>query len=356
MKMIALSLNVHIADLNGMSDFDWRWNKSEIKKDKEIKVFSTFSCGGGSSLGYKRAGFDVIGNVEIDPKINDLYITNNKPKYNFCEDLRVFNLRDDLPKELYHLDILDGSPPCTSFSTAGVRERDWNKEKRFREGQAYQKLDDLFFVFLDTVEKLQPKIVIAENVVGIVKGKAKGYVNLILKRFRSLGYNVQAFKLNSAYMNVPQARERIFFIANRMGFEKLELSFNESPIVFKEVRSEHGKPFKDKNSYLQTLIEKAGPNDRKMEDVIERISGEKGKYFTIPIVHDSQVSPTVTSGGNFFRYCDRLLLSDEDFRNVQSFPQDYDFKGNNVQYVCGMSVPPNMMANVAKEVYRQWLS
>ena len=53
MKMIALSLYVHIADLNGMSDFDWRWNKSEIKKDKEIKVFSTFSCGGVQVLDIK---------------------------------------------------------------------------------------------------------------------------------------------------------------------------------------------------------------------------------------------------------------------------------------------------------------
>ena len=97
---------------------------------------------GGSTLGYKRAGFDVIGNVEIDPRINDIYITNNKPKYNYCEDLRIFNQRDDLPEELYQLDILDGSPPCTSFSTAGVRERDWGKAKKFKEGQKVQTLDD----------------------------------------------------------------------------------------------------------------------------------------------------------------------------------------------------------------------
>ena len=55
------------------------------------------------------------------------------------------------------------------------------------------------------------------------------------------------------------------------------------------------------------------------------------------------------------RLCDRVLLSDEDFRNVQTFPQDYDFCGNDVQYVCGMSVPPNMMANIATEVWEQWL-
>ena len=151
--------------------------------------------GGGSSLGYKRAGFEVIGNVEIDPKINDLYITNNHPKYNYCEDLREFNKREDLPEELYNIDILDGSPPCTSFSTAGIREKGWGKRKRFREGQTTQTLDDLFFVFLDTVEKLRPKIVVAENVVGIIKGKAKGYVNEIIKRFHSLGYEVQIFSI-----------------------------------------------------------------------------------------------------------------------------------------------------------------
>lgn len=311
--------------------------------------------GGGSSLGYKRAGFKVLGNVEIDPKINNLYITNNKPKYNFCEDLRQFNRREDLPEELFEIDILDGSPPCTSFSTAGVRDRDWGKEKKFKEGQAYQTLDDLFFVFLDTVEKLRPRVVIAENVVGIVKGKAKGYVNLILKRFKALGYDVQIFQLNAAHMNVPQGRHRIFFIANRCGFPKLKLDFKEKPITFGEVRSERGKtPDKD-GGVLRTLVEKAGPNDITAESVAKRITGQSGKYFTTMIVHDEQVAPTITSGGCFFRYHDRLLLSDTDFRNVQSFPQDYDFKSNNVQYVCGMSVPPNMMANIAKEVGDQWL-
>ena len=56
------------------------------------------------------------------------------------------------------------------------------------------------------------------------------------------------------------------------------------------------------------------------------------------------------------RFYDKTLCSDEDFTNIQSFPQDYDYCGNNVQYVTGMSVPPNMMANIAQEVYEQWLN
>ena len=72
-------------------------------------------------------------------------------------------------------------------------------------------------------------------------------------------------------------------------------------------------------------------------------------------MHDELVVPTITSNGDLARFCDKLLLSDEDFVNVQSFPQDYDFCGNEVQYVTGMSVPPNMMANIATEVWEQWL-
>jgi DNA (cytosine-5)-methyltransferase 1 len=54
------------------------------------------------------------------------------------------------------LDILDGSPPCSSFSMAGNREKDWGKEKKFREGQAEQVLDNLFFDFID-LQKITTK-------------------------------------------------------------------------------------------------------------------------------------------------------------------------------------------------------
>lgn len=337
-----------------MNNFDWNWKMSDLIQDKPVKVFSTFSCGGGSTLGYKRAGFEVIGNVEIDPKINDLYITNNHPKYNFCEDLREFNKREDLPEELFDLDILDGSPPCTSFSTAGIREEGWGKAKKFREGQAYQTLDDLFFVFLDTVEKLKPKVVIAENVAGIIKGKAKGYVNLILKRFQGLGYDVQIFSLNSAHMDVPQARHRVFFIANRCSFKKLRLDFRHPSIKFGDVRTEKGVELND--GVMKTLLQQARKGEMCVGDVAKRLTGEKNKYFTQMIFHDEQVAGTVVSGGCYYREYDRTRLSDEDFRRVQSFPADYNFKNQNVQYVCGMSVPPNMMANIAMEIWKQWLS
>ena len=337
-----------------MNRYDWKWNLSDVKQDKNVKVFSTFSCGGGSSMGYKKAGFKVIGNVEIDPKINKMYVANNHPKYNFNMDLREFNRLEELPDELYGLDILDGSPPCTTFSMAGDREKTWGKAKKFKEGQAEQTLDDLFFVFLDTVEKLKPKIVIAENVVGIVQGNAKGYCNIIVKRFRQLGYDLQMFHLNSAQMDVPQARERIFFIANNQGYKKLRLNFNYDEIVFGRVRTENGVEFG--GGVLKQLLNKARKNDRKLSDVYMRYNNGNSKYFNSMILDDDFVAPTITSGGDNYRFCDKTKCSDGDYRNVQTFPQDYNFCGNSVKYVCGMSVPPNMMANIATEVWEQWLN
>lgn len=304
-------------------------------------------------MGYKRAGFKVLGNCEIDPEMNEVYVKNNHPKYNFLMDLRDFNELNSIPDELKNLDILDGSPPCSVFSTCGDREKAWGKEKIFREGQKKQRLDDLFFVFLDTVAKLQPKVVVAENVTGLIKGNAKGYVNSIIKRFKQLGYSVQMFQLNSALMNVPQVRERIFFIANKCNFPKLKLSFSEKPIFFGEVRTPHGISVSGKKS--KYYISKMKNTDMDFSDVRLRIDG-KHSNFSSKIVWDDRIAPTLVSGSDFLRGYDKSWYSEEDCRNIQTFPQDYDFCGKSAKYICGMSVPPNMMANIASEIYKQWFN
>ena len=337
---------------DAVSNFSWRWYLKDLPpSNKPVNVFSTFSCGGGSTMGYKRAGFNVLGNVEIDKSINAMYVKNHHSKYNFNMDLRDFNNLSELPEELYNLDILDGSPPCSTFSTAGLREKGWGIEKQFREGQKKQRLDDLFFIFLETVKKLKPKIVVAENVKGIISGNAKGYVHEIIKKFRKLGYSVQIFCLNSAIMEVPQYRTRVFFIANNQNYGKLKLNFNYPLIRFGEVRSQHGKPVSGK---YKKFLELARPCDKDIADVRKRIDGKPGG-FTHYIVADEDVCPCNLANGEKFRLYDRKYFSDEDYVNTQTFPQDYDFCGNNVQYVCGMSVPPNMMAHIANQIWEQWL-
>lgn len=340
-----------------MPEYIWRLTDLKQVASNGYKVFSCYSGGGGSTMGYRLAGYHVIGNVEMDQQMNQLYVHNQKPRYNFGLDIREFKTLPDylLPKELYELDILDASPPCSSFSVAGTREKHWGQKKRFREGQQAQVIDDLFFDFLDVAEKLQPKVVIAENVKGLLVSKARGYVNLIIKRFGQIGYQVQIFLLNAATMGVPQRRERVFFIAHRYGlpYPKLKLEFQEKPIVYSQFKDEQYYPL-----HSQTIAyhrwKKRILSDQTMADTVWRTE-QKLSQFTNPYWHDYQVVPTLTAGGSVYRYDVPGRPSDRDLMIVQTFPLDYEFLDASVQYVVGMSVPPVMMKKISQEVARQWL-
>ena len=352
-------------------NFPYQWSLKDtiFTKDKG-KVFSCFACGGGSTMGYKLAGFDVLGCNEIDSKMMEAYKANHNPKYSYLEPIQTFKLRNDLPEELYNLDILDGSPPCSSFSMAGTREKDWGKEKVFREGQAEQVLDTLFFDFIDLAKKLQPKVVIAENVKGLLLGDAKGYVRKIYKDFDSAGYHVQHWLLDASKMGVPQRRERVFFIAFRKDLATqfmeqvdlftasptLNLEFNEPKITFGEF---YQKGISDtqhkKESRLFEYWKKRIKTDNVVGDIVLR-EENRLSMFTVYLIKNDETPPV------FVRQ-DRSLLYDE-FRSINkheaccigSFPLDYDFVKSNYGYLIGMSVPPIMTAQIAKQVYQQWLS
>jgi DNA (cytosine-5)-methyltransferase 1 len=350
--------------------YKWTLKNANFTKDKG-KVFSCFACGGGSTMGYKLAGFDVIGCNEIDPKMMQVYVTNHNPKYSFLESITTFKKREDLPSELYNLDILDGSPPCSSFSLAGNREKDWGKEKKFKEGQAEQVLDTLFFDFIDLVKKLQPKVAIAENVSGLMKGAAKDYVRKIYKAFRDAGYElrIEPYSLNSSTMGVPQKRERVFFIALRndlagkfmeqidmfQSAPKLELEFNEKLIPFGEYRSEVGSQ-EGVTDYTKQRLNKMQPNDKCISDINERDFGGKLSRFNALLIGDDDVYPTITATEVNYRKYDKLSCTTHDYCCAGSYPLDYDFNGNKPKYLIGMSVPPIMTAQIATEIYNQWLS
>ena len=349
-------MNADTVVSGSMHKYPWKWNLSDLSNMPKNgrTVFSCFSCGGGSSMGYKLAGYTVIGNCEIDPQMSAVYKKNNKPKYSYEMDIREFNQLEKYPEELLSLDILDGSPPCSVFSFAGKREDGWNVEKTFREGQAKQKLDDLFFHFIETAKRLWPKMIIAENVEGLVRGNAKGYVNEIIKGFSAAGYEMQMFLLDSSRMGVPQKRRRVFFIGRRKDLQlpKVKLSFNEDPITFGEVRSEDGIEIQDGKT--KELLKKRKRGDKKIEHIHARETG-RNVGFTQPIYNDDEPAPTLTAGGSILRFYDGKRVTNQDIINVQSFPQDYDFMDLQPQYICGMSVPPVMMANIADQVYEQCL-
>jgi DNA (cytosine-5)-methyltransferase 1 len=347
--------------------FPYRWTLKDANftKDKG-KVFSCFACGGGSTMGYKLAGFDVIGCNEIDPKMIEAYKANHNPKYAFLEPIQTFKLREDLPQELYELDILDGSPPCSSFSMAGNREKDWGKDKVFREGQAMQVLDTLFFDFIDLAKKLQPKVVVAENVKGLLLGDAKQYVIQIYREFEKAGYYCQHWLLDASKMGVPQRRERVFFIALRKDLAKpflkqmnlfdilpeIKLEFNEPEICFKEFNNiENKEPEKQKAGRVDLWHKcKQGEQFSKYHP--------KGHYFADYKLNYTDIVPTLTAsvgdGAWHPDYC--RMLDKIELCYAGSFPQDYNFTTNKELYLIGMSVPPVMTANIATEIYSQWLS
>ena len=341
--------------------YEWTLKDANFKKDKGT-VFSCFACGGGSTMGYKLAGFDVIGCNEIDPKMMECYRINHNPKYSYLEPIQTFKLRDDLPEELYNLDILDGSPPCSSFSMAGNREKDWGKEKKFREGQAEQVLDTLFFDFIELAEKLQPKVVVAENVKGMLAGEAKAYVSKVLDAFDKAGYFVDFALLDASKMGVPQSRERVFFTAIRKDIFKgqftdlfqtrpgIDLCFNNEEITFSEIRQEEGNA---SALGLSPMIQKywllcaAGDSFSSVHP--------KGSYFNEIKLSPDKVAPTIRANGLPYDYEIERTMFDGEVKRCGSYPQDYDFKGSKPQYLIGMSVPPVMTAQIATRIYEQWL-
>lgn len=330
---------------------DWKWSFSDYPKEKNgLKVFSCFSCGGGSTMGYKLAGCEVIGNVEIDEKMNELYKLNHNPKYNYCMDIRDFNSipNEELPEELFNLDILDGSPPCTTFSMAGDREKTWGKKKKFREGQKEQTLDDLLFVFIDTVAKLQPKTVIMENVEGLIKGNAVKYVHKVYDKFKSIGYQVRCYLLKGEEMGVPQKRHRVFFIATKdlsFNYNNLDMNFNYESVSYGRIKDGIGKKWDD-TTVLGHLVLNAISEDIDCSDVSMRLYG-KSKLWSHRFCYSDNVIYTMTSNrDNFIDFEEKANISDDTARNSQTFPQDYNFNGNSVFYVCGMSVPPLMIKRI----------
>ena len=316
------------------------------------RAFGTFICGGGSSMGYKLAGYDHLGGVEFTDHYSDLYRENLNPDLLYVEDIRKFNEREDLPAELYDLDLLDGSPPCAAFSSSGAREKLWGKASSY-EGFKVVK-DDLLFVYGDTILKLRPKVFLLENVSGLLKGNAKAYLKEIVNQV-SGEYSVQVFSLNAASMGVPQMRQRVFVIGLRKDYDlpKLDLDFAIPAITFRTATKKYwedegesiepyaiGKYWEEIDYPRQTLHNRifnlVRPSlDRPVNTLTETMSNPAAASVVHPIK--------------------KRKLNRREASALQSFPTDYNFLSENPLSAIGRSVPPVMMANLSYEIYKQWL-
>jgi DNA (cytosine-5)-methyltransferase 1 len=228
---------------------------------------------------------------------------------------------------------------------AGHRENKWDVKTKFAEGQADQRLDDLFFHFVETARILQPRVVVAENVKGMLAGNAKGYVLEVVERLRAVGYTTQIFLLNAAVMGVPQRRDRVFFIAQRGEPVALSLVFDERQIGCEEAFQgidPVGDPLSDASRERWKFAAADGwfPYDPK-------VSGFN--YKCHPLI-PSRVMNTSSSFGH---WSSPNHISQDAHLRLQTFPDDYDWAGSTAKWLCGMSVPPYMMQRLSGEIRRQ---
>ena len=182
----------------------WR-EHLEPRAEDAPTVISLFAGCGGSSLGYSMAGYRELLAVEWDDHAVATFKLNfpevpvyhgNIAKLSVEECLRLAGIG---PGEL---DVLDGSPPCQGFSTAGKRRMDDGRNTLFRE-------------YVRLLRGLKPKVLIMENVSGMVKGKMKLIFAEILKELKESGYHVSARLMNAMYYGVPQSRQRMIFVGVR---------------------------------------------------------------------------------------------------------------------------------------------
>lgn len=332
----------------------YNWQFKDYPKKNKLKVYSTFACGGGSTMGYKLAGLDVIGANDIDPEMAKVYKKNHNPKYyDLCSITDL--LEKELPEEYHKLDILDGSPPCSTFSISGSREKVWKKNKKFREGQSEQVLSDLFFDWIRLVDKLRPKMAIAENVKGMILGNAKLYTKAIIEELDKIEYKVQLFLLNAATMGVPQKRERVFFICSRkdLNLPVLSFKFNEKPIKFSEIMEYNATQGTIKISKEEKRIwSLRNIKDLSLAETKKRI-GEKYNRFNTRYIFSDKVNFTITAGCNNILYDYPRKQTRSELIKSGTFPLDYDFLDLKAEYLIGMSVPPLMIYNIARQIKKQ---
>jgi len=169
-------------------------------------------------------------------------------------------------------------------------------------------------------------------------------------------------------MGIPQSRERVFFICIRKdisaNISKEHTSIKEYPTLRLNFTGEE-IPFKDvecgviENSGFDFVgIEKGASPYYEACKHGEKLSTyhPKGHYFSHYKLHPNKVAPTIHSKNSFYHYSQKRRLTKKELCLIGSFPLDFDFMGVNPVYGIGMSVPPLMIAGIAREIYNQWIS
>lgn len=325
-----------------------------------FNVVSTFSGCGGSSLGYRMAGFKVLWASEFIDAARDSYNANKAP-YTILDPRDIRNVKaDDILKatglSCGEIDLFDGSPPCASFSTAGKREKAWGKVKKYSDKA--QRVDDLFFEFSRLLKDLQPKTFVAENVSGLVKGTAKGYFLEILKELRSAGYNVRAKVLNAVWLGVPQKRERLIFVGVRNDIDINPV--HPTPLGYWYSAGEAMAGLVDTAKLCYKL--KAGQklykywqntrDGQPFSKAVKELTGKESAFNHYKASANKPITTIVQGSTSVYHWESPKTLTIAELKRVGGFPDDFILTGTFQQQWerIGRAVPPVMMMHIAASV------
>ncbi|MBU1126718.1 DNA cytosine methyltransferase [Patescibacteria group bacterium] len=314
----------------------------------ELTVISIFAGAGGSSLGYKQAGFKELLAIEWDKNAVETFKLNFPEVPVWQRDIREVKADEILEFckiKKGELDVLDGSPPCQGFSTAGKR-------------QVSDERNDLFLPYANLIRGLQPKIFVMENVSGLIKGKMKGKFIEIMIILKSLDYQVKCKLMNAKYYQVPQSRERLIWIGVRkdLGIKPSYSEPSKKIIMIREAFKNcpdglKQEDFTGKRLELSKKIRRWGCGS----DIVT------GYSFNLKRLDWNKPSRTIIKqigksdsnyGGGLIHPDKNRHLTIPELKRIATFPDTFHFIGKFEEQWAriGNSVPPKMMEAIARNI------
>jgi DNA (cytosine-5)-methyltransferase 1 len=309
-----------------------------------MKIVSTFSGCGGSSLGYQLAGGKVLLAVEWDANAVETYRLNFPETDIYHGDIAALSVDEVLQRtnlQPGELGIFDGSPPCQGFSTANKKGAASFSDPR----------NQLFREYVRLLDGLQPKCFVMENVSGMVKGRKRLIFAEILRSLKACGYRVKARLLNAQFYNVPQSRQRLIFVGvrNDLNIEPSHPPAQTRPISVREALEgcpvEYVKP--ERNGKISTIMQKFVGDGESVSDYCGPSYG-----FNYARASWNRPAPTICKTMAIYHPEEPRMLTGREAARLASFPDSFQFVGNWQQITSriGNSVPPNLMRAIAEHI------
>ncbi len=263
------------------------FNEKQIKKftklnykNGKINVLDLFCGVGGLSLGFKKAGFNVLLGIDNDFSACKTYSANFKNSAVLCQDLTENDgfpnsIKDLLDVTDLNFDLIIGGPPCQGFSHVGrpkirslIREQIWDDPELKLDDLEYNEKTHWFYNdprnilykrYLNYVSYFKPSVFLIENVPGMKSFDNGAVINQIKIDFKEQCYSIQDKILNAVDFNVPQKRKRLFLLGVKCNTKEIAskrnllIEKNELLNNYNEIELPNIFNFPDKNSKFRPL-------------------------------------------------------------------------------------------------------